>query len=52
MNDTPSQRQSRAGGSTLSGGLKRPSASIGGADSDLVSKHKLTPRPSRNWRNC
>src|SRR5213593_460741 len=37
MNDTPKQSWWRR----LSGGLKRTSASIGGAISDLVSKRKL-----------
>ena len=37
MNDTPKQSWWQR----LSGGLKRTSASIGGAISDLVSKRKL-----------
>ena len=41
MNDEPAEKQSWW--QRLSGGLKRTSASIGGAVADLVVKRKLDP---------
>ena len=41
MNDTPKETSKQSWWQRLSGGLKRTSASIGGAISDLVSKRKL-----------